>query len=373
MSKIAIVTWTKWNNYGTILQSYALYRLLESWGHDVVVLDDKYITSTKCVEVYGQETWWRYLKGDIKKALEHKTEFEKFSNKREKRCIKEKRGLIKYHKNNVRYDSLHKLEDSFDVFICGSDQIWTPNNTYFDPYYFLGFVKNKKKISYSPSIGVSEYPTEKKEIIRSLLESFSSISVREETGKKIIGDICNKEISVCLDPTLLIDQNNWHKELKIKNIDKEYALCYFLGEQEWYRKDTETFCKNKNIELVTIPMFKQDMVFGDRIENVGIRGFIELIANAKYIFTDSFHGMLFSIIFKKNVFVFSRFKSTDKLSQNSRIEDFVKKVGLSSRYIKEERIILDMVEEINYNKIYKHIDEYKKESLEYLKSSLTKN
>lgn len=373
MSKIAIVTWTKWNNYGTILQSYALYRLLESWGHDVVVLDDKYITSTKCVEVYGQETWWSYLKSNFKKAFAHKTTFERFSIKRETRCIKEKRRLIKYHRKNVKYNSLHKLEKSFDIFICGSDQIWTPNDIYFDPYYFLGFVKNKKKISYSPSIGVSEYPMDKKEIIRPLLESFSNISVREETGKKIIGDICNKEISVCLDPTLLIDQNNWHKELKIKNIDKEYALCYFLGEQEWYRKDTEMFCKNKNIELVTIPMFKQDMNYGNRIENVGVKGFVELIANARYIFTDSFHGMLFSIIFKKEVFVFSRFKCTDKLSQNSRIEDFVNKIGLSSRYIKEERAILDIDEKIDYNKIYKVIDGYRNLSLKYLKSSLTKN
>ena len=371
MIKVAIVTWTKWNNYGTILQSYALYKFISNIGYDVKVLDDRYITSTKCVEEFGRTTPWDYFKNKIKSYLKYKNGFEKLNNNRERQCDKEKRRIIKYHLKNVRYESLHKLNNEFDIFICGSDQIWTPNNVFFDPYYFLGFV-NKRKISYAPSIGVSEYHNDKKEIVKSLLSTFDAISVREDTGKNIIAGICRKDVTVCIDPTLLFDEESWKKDFAIETNKEEYAICYFLGEEDWYRDKTINFCNKEKIKLISIPMFKKDLNIGDEHKFVAPSKFLELFANAKYVFTDSYHGMLFAITFHRNVFVFSRFKKNDILSQNSRIEDFVKNIGLSNRYIKDDSSEIPS-DSINYHYIDNKINELRVHSYNYLVSALKEN
>lgn len=369
MGKIAIVTWTKWNNYGTILQSFALYKYIKNCGYDVVVLDDRYISSTKCVEVFGVGTPWQYFKNYLKSFLIKRRGFDKIIESRDKMCAREKRQKINYNIKNVQYRLLDKLSEIYDTFICGSDQIWTPNETYFDPYYFLGFANGKRKISYAPSIGVTEYPEDKKEIIKPILETFNALSVREETGSRIISEICGKEVKVCLDPTLLLDSEIWKKEFDIKGVQNDYALCYFLGEQDWYRKMTIDFCRNNSIKLITIPMYEKDMTLGDDARIVGPCGFLELVANAKYVFTDSYHGMLFSIIFHRNVHIFSRFKNSDKLSQNSRIEDFVKKIGITDRYYSNDSIVIH-TENIDYKEIDNRIDELRKGSQEYLITAL---
>ena len=372
MIKVGIVTWTKWNNYGTILQSYALYKFISNLGYDCKVLDDRYITSTKCVEEFGKTRYWDYLKNKVKSYLKYKNEFEVFNNNRERLCNKEKRKIIKYHLKNVRYESLHKLNKDFDIFVCGSDQIWTPNNIFFDPYYFLGFVNDKKKISYAPSIGVSEYHNDKKEIVESLLSSFDAISVREDTGKKILAGICEKEINVCIDPTLLFDGESWKKDFTIEASKEEFAICYFLGEEDWYRDKTISFCNKEQIKLISIPIFKKDSNLGTEQIFAAPSKFLELFANAKYVFTDSYHGMLFAITFHRDVFVFSRFKKNDILSQNSRIEDFIKKIGLSNRYIKDSSCEMPS-DSINYKFIDNRIDGLRADSYNYLVSALKKN
>lgn len=375
LGKIAIVTWTKWNNYGTILQSYALYSILREWDYDVKVLNDKYISSSECISKYGIPTRFQYLKSEIKKFFTKRDSIEQIIYERERKCNKSKHKLIQYCTKNVDYKHLHLLEKQFDAFICGSDQIWTPDESFFDPYYFLSFVKNKPKIAYAPSIGRTSYPEEKRSQIATLLTTFRTISAREETGKQILTCLTDKPIHVCIDPTLLLESKKWITKLNLTSCtnssDNNYVLCYYLGENDWYRKKVDTICNEKNLRKIVIPWLEKDIANIPQSEIIipdPIK-FLELILNASYIFTDSFHGFIFSLLFHKEVFVFARFSDKDIASQNSRVKDFCKKLNLNERYINiNDKFNLN--DKINYQYVDDILNELREDSISYLKNSL---
>lgn len=371
--KIAIITWTKWNNYGTILQSYALYIIIQRLGFNVKVLNDKLISSTDCVLKYGIPTKFQYLRNEIKNLLKKKNRVDQIIYKREKKCSKFKRKVIQYHTKNVDYKHLPLLEKEFDAFICGSDQIWTPDDIFFDPYYFLDFVESKPKIAYAPSIGTSNYPESKKPLVAKMLNSFSYISTREETGKKILSNLTNKPIQQCLDPTLLLNGKEWINLLHLSTKKElgNYALCYFLGESDWYRNKVNTICKSKGLKKVIIPWLKKDI---DNISSADLIipdpiDFLNLILNASFIFTDSYHGFIFSLQLHKEVFVFSRFADDDSTSQNSRVKDFCTKLDLQQRYININEEI-DLNDKINFHNIDTKLSILRKYSISYLQEAL---
>ena len=372
--KVAIVTWTKWNNYGTILQSYALYSIIKKWGFEVNVLDDKYISSSACVAKFGTPTKYQYLKNKIKNFFAKRNFIEQIIYKREKKCDRCKRRLIHYYKKNVDYKHLNLLEKQFDAFVCGSDQIWTPDESFFDPYYFLDFVKEKTKIAYAPSIGRSSYPDNKKIQVSRMLESFKAISVREKTGKNILSTLTYKPVHVCLDPTLLLTGKEWITKLHLtdcSNNKKNYALCYYLGENDWYREKVDAICKEKKLEKVVIPWLKKDIANTPQSEIIipdPIK-FLELILNASYIFTDSFHGFIFSLLFRKEVFVFARFSEYDSSSQNSRVKDLCDKLKLNSNYITPNDNI-QLNKQIDYRTVDVELHKSRNESLSFLENAL---
>lgn len=371
--RIAIVTWTKWNNYGTILQSYALYITIQRMGFNVKVLDDKLISSIDCVQKYGVPTKYQYLKNRIKNFFQKRSSINQIIDKREKKCNDFKHKVIQYHTKNVDYKHLHLLEKKFDAFICGSDQIWTPNDIFFDPYYFLNFVTSKPKIAYAPSIGTPNYPENKKPLVSKMLKSFSYISTREETGKRILDNLTNKPIQQCLDPTLLLNGKEWIDllHLSIRKRKQDYALCYFLGESDWYRNKVDKICEEKGLKKVMIPWLKKDinnipssdLIIPDPID------FLNLILNASFIFTDSYHGFIFSLQLHKEVFVFARFSDDDKSSQNSRVKDFCTKLNLQQRYINKNNEI-NLASTINFQNVDAVLNILRKDSMYYLQEAL---
>lgn len=371
--RIAIVTWTKWNNYGTILQSYALYKAIQKMGFDVKVLNDKLISSTDCVIKFGIPTKYTYYKNIIKSIFFNRDPISRIVYKREKICNRFKHKCIQYHTKHVDYKHLYLLEKDFEAFICGSDQIWTPNDDFFDPYYFLEFVKNKPKIAYAPSIGTSTYPENKRVIVAKMLKSFNSISVREETGQKILKSLTDKPVQLCLDPTLLLNGNEWVNQLHLSKQEKlsNYALCYFIGEADWYRYKVERICKEKHLKKIVIPWLRKDIANIQKSDLIVPNpvDFLNLILNASYVFTDSYHGFIFSLQLHKDVFVFARFSDDDTSSQNSRVKDLCTKLILRQRYInKDDEINLN--NKINYHNVDATLYKLRKESLLYLQQAL---
>ncbi len=231
--KIGIVTWFHYKNYGTVLQAYALQSFLKSQGYKCELIN--YIP-------LNNKTLIQKIKlGNFKKRILNKIESYrfKFLSEVEKEELKKRNNKFeKFLNKNIdftskiySYDDLLKLNDMFDCFICGSDQIWNPNNL--NGFYFLDFVNDKrKKISYAPSFGVKYIQPSKEIKIQQWINKFDKISVREEDGANILNNLTQKDVQVVVDPTLLLSSKIW-KEISINpGITDDYILCYFLGDKK---------------------------------------------------------------------------------------------------------------------------------------------
>ena len=208
--KIGIVTWFHYRNYGTVLQAYALQKFLKSNGYNCVLVNYIPINNKTFIE--------KIKSGNLKHRIASKIEScrYKFLEPNIKEMILERnRAFENFVAYNIDFtqksqtsSELFKLNETIDCFICGSDQIWNPEN--FNGVYYLNFVNDKnKKISYAPSFGVSHIPTPKEEEIRQLVNKFDRLSVREEKGARILKGLTQKDIEVVVDPTLLLSKTDW--------------------------------------------------------------------------------------------------------------------------------------------------------------------
>jgi len=351
--KLGIVTWFHYINYGTALQAYALQKFLKSKGYYCVLIN--YIPKN--------ETFIEKIKsGNYRKKIVSKIEYYRFKSLKYdvKKKIDERKALFKSfldkyidftNKIQSRED-LYKLNENIDCFICGSDQIWNPENL--NGVYFLDFVDNKrKKISYAPSFGVMHIPKSKKKKIQNWINRFDKLSIREEDGANILKTLVQKQkhVEVVVDPTLLLSKFDWEECMVNPHSQEEYILCYFLGDRKEYWDAVENFENLTKYKVVVIPVkFNSFNKNYDIRISVGPEEFIGLIRNAKLILTDSYHGIIFSLIFGKDFYAFKRFNDRRKDSQNSRVYNILKMCDLEERLIDN-----NFYDNCNFNI---HIDKY---------------
>lgn len=236
--------------------------------------------------------------------------------------------------------TLNDVAEEYDCLICGSDQIWNPNVA--RPGFFLKDIDNScKKISYAASIARNNLSPKERRIMIPLIQKFDSVSVREKTAKKILEKYVSKDknITEVIDPTLMLDESMWNDLSLQKSAEEPFALAFFFSESYEYRKKIEEYCKTKNFKLKFIPFARQKYLASDnlgncdRLYNIGPKEFVRLFQQAECVFTDSFHGSVFSIIFNKSFCVFERDRKT-KVSKNSRLYDLLDKFELSKRLIR---------------------------------------
>ena len=366
MKKIAIMTWYKYMNYGTALQSSALFRKIEDLGYDCSMID----YSPKGDAVSDEKKTFNFVIHKIKSLLREKRNPSFFGDE-----IQEK--FSEYIDLNLRetqrcntYTELYSLNSQFDGFVCGSDQIWAP--VCFDPHYFLDFVKNTKKmIAYAPSFGMPSINDKDAEFkIKGLVSRFEHLSVREKTGVDIVKGLCNKSVVNVLDPVFLFSDKEWLIKIGDDRVFKEdYIFCYFLGDDGKYKRYVENLSKIFGIPAYVVPVRKVNC-FEPFPFSVGPKEFVSLIKNAKYVCTDSFHGMAFASIFNVAFSVFKRFKDNDPRNQNSRIIDFLDRVNLSSRLVSPEQNIEKDFLKCDFSEANFIIENERKKSIEYLEKAL---
>lgn len=343
--KAAIVTITCGNNYGNRLQNYALQNKIESYGIEVQTLNNDNARSLK-----GR------IKGSIKFLLKpnigKKLKFRKFN--------KEHIKFSKYTITNELDKIDPKIQNEYDYFVCGSDQIWNPSFRNNAEANFLQFAPKEKRIAYAPSFGVNEMPETREDEYRKYLEGFENISVREIEGANIIKKLTGKEAEVLVDPTLLLEKKEWDKIIKEENIDKEnYIFEYFLG-NNCYEEEIKKFANNEGYETIDI----------NEIQNsIGPSEFLGLINKAKIVCTDSFHGCVFSMILNKPFIVFER--KDKNVSMNSRINTLLKKFNLENRRY-DGTINKDFIN-CDYTEAYEILKDERKKADEYLKRALNIN
>lgn len=363
--KIGIVTWFTHTNFGTLLQVTASSHFINKLGYDTEIIN--YHNDKPVVDV--NEYNFKFF---IHKLLE------KVKNRSNPLYFSDTKSTVFHnyiHKNlNLSKEcsvksQLFELNDEYGAFVCGSDQVWSP--VHFDPTYYLDFVEEGKRIAFAPSLGLSTIHSKNvQNIIKTELNKFSHISVREEEGKSALKDLTSKDIKVLVDPTFLLTSKEWDERLGIRSVTKSepYILCYFLGNNKEYWDSIRLLQKKTGYVIKILPIYQKDLNRGfEIIEDAGPREFVELIKNAEIVCTDSFHGMIFSMIYHKLFISYKRFSDKKIGSQNSRIDNLLRLFNAESSLFKnmEQLNHLDIFK-LDYNLVDKVILEEGIKSKDYI-------
>lgn len=369
MKKVGIITFHASHNYGSMLQAYALQQVVLSMGYDCEIINFRSVVQKeqykpifmvgtlygKCVRFIIQVT---YALGILKK---HRL-FERF--------LKERLIL-----STKEYTTLKELECenfNYDCYISGSDQIWNTYNIDFSYAYFLPFVKFGKRIAYAPSMGAHLGIDKFGNIDRILafLERYDALSVRETVGSKYIEGIINKPVMTVLDPTLLLDSNRYDKLISNKPLIKgEYIFVYSPRYNDHVYEIAYKLGKKYNRKIIISQGFrtKEEMFkWGRKLKvyaSVGPKEFLNLCKNASIICCDSFHAVVFSILFKKCFFVLDGMN-------DDRISNLLQITQLENRSFSLSDNYLSAPLYIDYESVFNHLDIERRKSIDWLKKNL---
>lgn len=326
--KAGIITIVDLTNYGNRLQNYAVSEVLKKKGIASETLNFVECSPSTRVMCEIKQAFRAvpfiydmtlFIMG--KKSLKKKRIgcFNKFSRKYlpvKIFCVDEK-------------DDLKRLQNKYDYFVIGSDQIWNPEYGHAKKQDFAFFAKEEQKICFSPSFGVSSIKKEYQKEIAKSLSGIPNISVRESTGIDIVKELSGKNAEVLIDPTMMLSADEWRKIKENPEVDmgKKYILSYFIGKRtkehdikikEW--KEKYGLEEYKLLDEQDIKLY---------CANPG--EFISLIEHAEIVCTDSFHGSVFSILFGKPFVVFQR--NGDGGRTSSRLDTLLGTFALTKRYV----------------------------------------
>ena len=372
--RVGIATLHSAINYGVYLQAFAMQKKIEDFGYDAEIIH--YVKRTERKTSSG-------LKSKIKRAVLHPIQTKKIIDskvmKSGKNFKRRSFAFSKFASENFNLTRLcNDLSDAeeigkkYDACVCGSDQIWNPVHTDCNPYYFLQFIPAEKRIAYAPSIACEDIPEKYMEDFKKYISSFASVSVRESSGAELVEKITGKKCENTVDPTLLFDKNFWNEfAFAERLVEEPYVFCYFLGGAEIHKKAIERIEKVLGKKIVFSPFNTtiNNLNTGEKI-HADIKEFLTLVRDADFVITDSFHGMAFSVNFRKSFAVVKR-SDTDK-GKHTRVNDFLAKIGLEDRVITDENSDDFNFSEVNYEKSEKLLEDWIEESSDYFEKALKK-
>lgn len=365
--KIVILTQPLQYNYGGILQCYALQTVLERMGHNVQVL-------TK--PQYARSYYIIYPLAVCKRLLK------RFFLGKDVAIFKAPHQIIRQHTGRFIYQYIHqynkrvwtsKIASRFDVIVVGSDQVWRPAYSQPIEEAFLSFleVAKIKRISYAASFGVDncdEYTPEQLKKCSQLLQKFNAVSVRELSGISLCRKYFNVNAEQTLDPTLLLDVDDY-RALVRKGKTKPSAgnmFVYILdrtdAKENWVNQIAEEkgltpFWVTNDEENLSLPLKK-------RIKQP-VEQWLRSFDDAKFVLTDSFHGCVFSIIFRKQF-----------LAIGNKQRGLTRFYSLLELFSLQERLILfpdeykGNLSSIDYNQVQTRLHILQNRSISFLKTNL---
>lgn len=353
--KIGIITIVYAENYGAVLQCYALKQfLLNRYTTNICVLDyhsdaDKIGYGIVYNTLLKKHQWKQYAKYLLKlpfvlgKKAKRKKVFESFRNT---------------YLNPQRNDNL-------DIIIYGSDQIWAYAHDFggYNRFYWGDYFSAKKKIAYSASMG--EITNVDNTFIAEHICNFDRISVREMNLQIFLSDFYSKKIPVTLDPTLLLDYNLWNSFAGNKKLfDEEYILVYNLNGNDVIKRTADMLSKEKKMKIVEIlghPKIKENSFVKSTFSP---QEFVTLFKYASYVLTSSFHGTVFSLIFKKNFLVSQK-------NNTKRVMTLLSSFGFEDRFIEQENILA--IDEVDYSSFDSQLKTLRESSESYLINSIERD
>ena len=346
--KIGIVTITNDGyNFGNRLQNYALQTILERMGYDVETLNRP---------IRGnQRLWWKRKKMVLHYFLPYRR---KIVHLKAGNFYFWNRRYIKWSNRVATDDILPLLGKQYDYLIAGSDQIWNPKFIWGeDPYMFLQFAKPEQRIAYSPSIGLDEIPQENITQYEDWWRDWNALSCREYTGANIISRVINKKVPTLIDPTLLLSSEDWCKLTKGIKTPKKYIFVYMLGEITGeYKEYIDKLAHENQCEVVDV---MNDIRYA--VGNPSV--FVALIQNAERVIADSYHAMVFAMLFHLPFTFIDRVGWG--MNMNSRVQTLLDKFGIP---IKRLNAITELP--IDWDVFEERLYQERKSAMSYLEKAL---
>lgn len=388
MKKTAIVSCYFIHNYGSMLQAYATQKILDKLNiNNETINVDGFIKQFRkaqysyiiCSGVTSDI--FKDRLGKAKNVLIKKIVRNEYTRNIHQRDIKFDEFVNKWIRKSGIYSSLSELSQkcsvNYDTVLIGSDQLWLPANIAAD-YYTLNFVPEElNSVAYATSFGVSELPNDAAEMAKNFLPHIKHISVREEAGQKLVKKLTGRNVPVVCDPTLLFTGEEWMEiQQQERIVEEPYIFCYFIGGTQIHRNFVKRLKKETGLKVVALThvdhYMKSDEGYADYTPyNIGPSEFLNLIRNADYVCTDSFHSTVFSILYKKEFFEFKRYTENTKQSTNSRLDTLFNLVDIHDRMLNgDEDIQSCLCKTINYEKAHENLAIAREKSYQYLKTAL---
>lgn len=363
--KIGIMTFHYAHNYGAVLQAYALKKYLLELRHQCVIIDYR----NKVIEEHYPTTV-SFLIG--KKDLCFPWRWKRTLNiilyrKRAQQMWKEQWNKFEEFIHLYLLDEKDNgIDNSYDVLICGSDQVWGGKKgptTSLDDMYFLKISTRAKKIAYGVSNYIGVVEDEEKEYFADALKDFQLITTREKSFADSISKIINQKIETVVDPVFLLSKYEYMEFIDYKkNNNAGYILVYFLDEDNYLRKFADLLARKYKKKVIEVHYYLQ---FSGKIKrqqvNVGPKEFLGLLEKADFVVTNSFHGVAFSIIFEKQFYAFYK--------EDSRKTQLLESFQLLDRHVYNYKEALQ-IKEISYTNVRVIMREQQKKVYNLFKESL---
>ncbi len=358
---IGILTFHKSVNYGSVLQAWALQRMLTMKGIESEIIDYEPEKYGDLYDVFLKPGRPHFLVKNINRVPVMAI------------LARQKRSFARFRRDNLRLSAesytLENQEDicgkDYEAVICGSDQIWNTGASDSDTIYFLPFPISGRKIAYAVSLNTGSFEGEvRRELFKRWISDYDYLSCREQNGvekiRGLLGD--DRQVDLNLDPTLLLSRIEYSRITSPRLVRGRYIFVYYVWFNSSIVEAAREISRRTGLPAYTIEMAKGGRAYLRLIKN-GIRpvtrtlapgDYLSLIKNADYVVTDSFHGTAFSLIFEKQFVSINDRNQDGNYRDDVRITGILGRLGLEDRYItSEEAADFDIDEPVNYKKVTK--------------------
>lgn len=358
---VGILTFHRATNYGAVLQCYALQQTLNTLKIENEVIDyrcpfiERHYSPIPSVSLLHTRQFTRELCNAPVK-LKARLQFDKFLLSKIRLSSKTKKR------------KMESFCQKYDAIISGSDQVWNLAITGEDTTYLLDFkTENCKKLSYAASIGPRAVEKKYIDMMQTYLQKFDVLSVREEAAVETVQQITGRVPLIDVDPTVLVETSEWNRlAMESKLHCKKFLFLYLMQDSPELIHIAKTTAQEKGLTLYSIMMVQMKEPVGIDMRGASVEDYLYLIKNAEYVFTNSFHGIMFALRFHKKFFWSYQI---GKNMSNPRFEMLVNQYGIACRCL-IRGMKIEEYKEIDFEFVEEVMKNQRKTSLQHLKEGM---
>lgn len=369
MKKIGIITFHNSYNCGSMLESYAMQTILEKNSMKAEIVDFSSDGQKELYSVWFKNNSLRNIIKNIvlipahKRLVNNNNKYEEFKN-----------NNFKLSKKYSEKDIIN--EKDYKIVVAGSDQIWNITIKDASDAYFLNWVKEARKVAYAPSFGAKNIFTYSDNLQKYIdyLNDFDALSIRENNGQKWLKELLNKKVDVLLDPTMLLNREDYDKIMATDvSVNYKYIFFYSPSFDPEICKYVKKIADKYNLKVIT---WSTKRYYTKRIKRFGFilpkyenpALYLYLIKNAELVMTTSYHGTIFSTIYRKK---FITIKNGEMYGDDDRVITLLNQMDMMDRLIPYEfDEKFNYLGEVDYSKYDKKVSSLRKKSMKYIKENI---